>query len=77
MTEPRCERTDLPVSMCAHCRGHDHTPDGVRFGTTIAARYPGRCALCDDHIEPDDLIAVVLDDHGGADGWACTACVDA
>jgi hypothetical protein len=26
MTEERCEKWDMPASMCAHCRGNTKTP---------------------------------------------------
>lgn len=34
VTDPRCERTDLPASMCSHCRGLPWNPPTVddRYG---------------------------------------------
>lgn len=47
----RCEMTELPVDMCAHCLGHDdrdtpHPTDLTVTGLPLEARYPGRCAGC-------------------------------
>lgn len=65
MTEPRCDRTDLPVSMCAHCRGHDVTPSTARdYEPLFTARYDGRCAECDDPIDAGERIAPLADGSG-------------
>lgn len=67
MSEPRCEWSDLPVSMCAHCRTpEDNQPSEPTQRFT--ARYPGRCANCDDPIEPGDEIAAT------DDGYLCERC---
>ncbi len=43
----RCERTDLLIAECDHCR--PKTP-------TFRALYPGTCATCGGLIWIDDLI---------------------
>lgn len=59
----RCERTDLPVFMCAHCRGEDlPKPDPLRWFTV---RFPGACVACGHPIEPGDEIAAT------PDGYVC------
>lgn len=55
MSEPRCELTELLVSMCAHCREEQlPEPEPLRW---FEAQYPGRCAACGSPIEPGDEIA--------------------
>lgn len=79
MTSPRCDRTDLLIDECAHCRPRAYSPPPighVRLGGIFAARYPGACALCMRRIESGDWIAPVLDDADDADGYACETCVE-
>lgn len=49
----RCERTDLLVDQCAHCRGHDQKPvtdwAAIRVHHSMSANFYGRCALDPDH----------------------------
>ena len=69
MTEPRCEKTELPKSGCAHCRGHE-TPVDVdgprRRGFSFTAAWPGRCVVCADRIDTGDDITRVVDSTGYA-----------
>ncbi len=72
MTEPRCNLTELPRSMCEHCRPraapaprHD---DEVEFGAYAGgrreAKFHGRCPCgCGERVEPGDLI------EPGDAGW--------
>jgi len=61
MPEPRCELTELPISMCAHCRKHElPEPEPLHW---FPARYHGRCAECNRPIEPGDDIATTDDGH--------------
>ncbi|MFR9767080.1 hypothetical protein [Nocardia sp. SC052] len=61
MAEPECSLTELPVSMCAHCRKQDlPKPEPLYWFT---ARYHGRCADCSRPIEPGDEIAATDDGH--------------
>jgi len=69
--EPRCERTDLLVRDCAHCRG-DELP-GSRDTLpppewwTVALR-DGGCPACHHRIRVGDRIAL-------CDGeWVCEGC---
>ncbi len=72
--EERCERSDLLVSQCAHCKGHDlglKAPSQVYVGYVAKASYTGLCALDRSHsIEPGDRIG--QSEHG----WLCWRCVD-
>lgn len=71
--EDRCPRSDLPPEMCAHCRGHIDGPrlvlddtvlDRDDLGPRFPASFDGRCAVCDDHIEVGDCIAMLVDGSG-------------
>jgi hypothetical protein len=53
----RCERTDLLVAECSHCRGLDELPLDPELDW-FEARLPGRCAYDPRHaIDPGDQIA--------------------
>jgi hypothetical protein len=73
MTEPRCARTDLLVSACAHCRGDEDPPGSIRDNLSpptywISARYDGGCPRCHDAVSEGDRIAL-------CDGvWVCENC---
>ena len=54
----RCDKTDLPTDMCAHCRGVD-LPEREDSGDAIRARFSGHCNGCDREIEPGDWIRKV------------------
>ncbi len=64
-TEERCERTELPVSMCAHCRPTPSIDEEIaqhrarllasRRGWFVA-QYAGRCAGCGEPYPPDTAI---------------------
>lgn len=60
MDEEICERTDLPVSMCAHCRPASNidgpSPVALRREGVIIAKYPGHCAFCPSPIEQGDRL---------------------
>lgn len=61
--EPECPLTELPVSMCAHCRKRDlPKPEPLDWFT---ARFPGRCVECGRPIETGDDIAST------EDGYVC------
>jgi hypothetical protein len=69
----RCERTDLLVEQCAHCRGRVDVEaidwSGVVVRQVIGARFDGRCALDGRHtIHEGDRIGRV------DEGWCCTTC---
>lgn len=83
MTAPaeRCERTDLLVSDCAHCRGHQSVEEQVQAervtdrehpgapGPWFAARWDGECSGCGDPINVGDTIRA--DGEGGYELWGC------
>jgi hypothetical protein len=68
--ERRCDKSDLPVSMCAHCLGHrgvDEVELLVAAGPAFRARFGGRCvAVCGTAIRVGDLIVPVEDSTGHA-----------
>ena len=75
MAEPRCVLSDLPVSSCGHCTGAEaraRAAERIAYppGTVITARYPGRCACCDDPIAPGEVITADGEGHG----WLCAGC---
>lgn len=85
-SEPRCGRTDLPESMCAHCRGHELRPDtsgagpelvdgseftAEDFGPSFEARFRGRCAICGERTHEGAILAALTD----GSGYACSRCV--
>lgn len=61
-TAPRCDESDLPVIMCAHCRDVDDRI--TRDGPPRPAAYADACAHCGAAIDPGDPIAPT------PDGWA-------
>jgi len=67
-SEPRCDRTDLLVSACAHCRGEPSRPAGSAVIQRSVAVYRSRCGGCEETIEVGDLIALTWD------GWVCEGC---
>lgn len=82
MSEPRCELSDLPESMCDHCkskssRGIDtDKPSTEYFGlarisTLFRAMYSksGGCTICEYPIEEDDLVGFIGND------LCCVNCV--
>lgn len=80
MTQPatdRCEKTDLLVTDCAHCRGSLSIEDQIRAEhVEIAARpgwhtaiYPGACSVCRDPFAPGTPITRDADG-----GWMAACC---
>lgn len=71
MSETICDRTDLPESMCSHCRGMDQP---VRYRVTIrtTAKFAGILA-CGHRVEPGDPIGLCGDDDHG---WVCDRCIE-
>lgn len=74
MAEPRCEISDLPVSMCAHCLGQtlgdepDHTKPEVV--STWEARYHGVCSACSASIKPGEPMGRTKDE-----AYVCQGCL--
>lgn len=63
--EERCERTDLLVSMRAHCRPKPSIDEEIAAHRAallasrrswFVAQYPGRCAGCAEPYPPDTAI---------------------
>lgn len=82
VTTERCERTELLVVDCAHCRGNDQTPDEqvaterrqtrarlVGDPRWFPAQYPGKCERCAERFTVGDLIRM---DPGR--GWIADCC---
>lgn len=80
----RCDRSDLPASMCSHCRGLPWEAPGVdpeldpfsspaprvdRRGPWFTAAYPDACVSCGTDIIPGDTIRA-----DGNDGYECAKC---
>lgn len=71
ISEPRCEKTELYVSQCAHCRP---TPDPLVLDSEAVehrfeAVYSGHCTICDGPIRAGETIARLT-----TGGYACTSC---
>jgi hypothetical protein len=82
--DERCERTDLLVSQCAHCKGNTRTPEEQveyemsqrreRYAAEemvgwVPASFPGICAACEEPLVQDALIHRLSDV-----GWIGTCC---
>jgi hypothetical protein len=72
--EARCEVTELPESMCAHCRPPAPEPPEPRdtslFGPWFPAGHDGDCdGECGSEIEEGDMIR-----SDGQGGWLCLVC---
>lgn len=86
MSAPICDRTDLPPSMCSHCRGLPWNPpvDEAALVEALPGRPPSLvpsglraefesdCPSCGDQIERGDLI--VRDPLSKR--YVCTECAD-
>lgn len=69
----RCERTELFVDQCAHCRGVP-PPETLElnpytFGPWFPARYDGECTECGVDFAAGDEIR-----SDGFGGWLCGDC---
>jgi hypothetical protein len=74
--DPVCEFSDLPRSMCAHCKGiAAGTPrhDAVLVKAWFTARFPGRCANCNAMYNQDEIIGVT-DDPDLPGKYVCREC---
>lgn len=74
----RCEMTELPTDMCAHCLGHREEPTApARTALAVADRpwftalYPGRCAGCGEPFQPGAQIRMAA-----PTGWLAVCCED-
>jgi len=53
----RCERTELLVDQCAHCRGvTEPAPARTVLGPWFPAGYPGWCSGCGQVFGQGDMI---------------------
>lgn len=71
--EERCEKYELLVSQCSHCRGLDIKPKAVNPNTFVGyfpAKFPGNCAECDEPFTPPDMIQR----NSKGLGWVGTCC---
>lgn len=66
----------MPTPLaCTECMADGNIPPARptgRSGQPFEARYPGRCVLCDDTIDPGDLIHR----HRRHGGIAHDTCID-
>jgi len=76
----RCELTDLPADMCAHCLGHqDPEQQTLKDRTSllssgrgwIAAQWPGTCEHCGERFQPGAAIRMDI-----RTGWRAECCAD-
>jgi predicted RNA-binding Zn-ribbon protein involved in translation (DUF1610 family) len=70
--ELRCERTELLVEQCAHCRPpvDDQVPDeDIEVVWRGIARYDGQCPGCGGRIREGDPIA-----RTGDNRYVCEEC---
>lgn len=58
--EPRCERTELLVSQCDHCRPKPPVAK-PEISYRFNAMYPGRCSICDFGFYEDTRIGRLAD----------------
>lgn len=67
----RCDLTELPKVMCAHCLGHTEQQVNRpgQLGPWFDARYPGRCTNCGDYFDTGNRIRA--DGQGGYLGECC------
>lgn len=67
----RCDLTELPKVMCAHCLGHtEQQPDRPgQLGPWFDAAYESLCSGCGWGIEPGDRIRA-----DGEGGYLCEGC---
>jgi hypothetical protein len=62
----RCERTDLLVDQCAHCRGDEDRPQR-RASRPFPAAFVGSCAIGLDFVDEGDEIVMVDGEASHAD----------
>lgn len=59
----RCEKTDLLIRQCAHCRGKNaEDPRRLQrseISTPFEAKYPGACSICDKSFRKGATVAFV------------------
>ena len=76
MSVERCELTDLPTDMCAHCRGltEARPTDGLRAVRRITARFDGVCQVSAQHrVAAGDPLYLAVD-AAGTGYWVCSDC---
>jgi hypothetical protein len=77
---PRCDLTDLPTDMCAHCLSHQDperaaAQDRARLLATgrgwFAAQWSGTCEHCGERFEAGTAIRMEI-----PTGWRAECCAD-
>lgn len=79
MADRRCERTDLVVEQCAHCKGQQSVDEQVlavrarllRHPAWFASQYPGKCDACGEPFAPGTAIRMEL-----RHGWIAECCAE-
>lgn len=66
----RCERSELPKVMCAHCKGLVDVPVSRELGRPFKAVYAGACVQCGERFAVGDRIRSDSE-HGGYVGPCC------
>lgn len=79
--DPRCERSDLPRSMCSHCKGLTDFADNLddfEIEALFSAKFPGNCAVERSHqiFKYDEISRVARVDNPflPVTGYACRVC---
>ena len=75
----RCEKTDLDVTMCAHCLKHADPEQQVHkdrarllaTGRWFAAQWPGTCEQCGGRFPAGAAIRMEI-----PNGWRAECCAD-
>jgi len=75
----RCDLTDLPADMCAHCLGHKDTEQQATTdreallsrGNWLTAKFRGRCADCGEWYAAGTAIR-----RNDPDGWTAECCAE-
>lgn len=66
----RCERTELLVDQCAHCRGvTEPVPARTPYGPRFTAQWPGFCSCCGDEFASGEKIRA-----DGCGGYLAECC---
>lgn len=76
---PRCDTTDLPTDMCAHCLGHTDpeqqaAQDRARLLASgwTTAQWPGTCEHCGERFEAGAALRMDV-----PTGWRAECCAAA
>lgn len=66
----RCDYSDLPPSMCSHCRGQVTTRTAELPSYLREARYRGQCAGCGELY----MVGALIEFDPQTGGWLAECC---